>query len=109
MFLFFVEFGLVIFVGVIMENFLFEFNNVLLFRVCVYVFKVIDEDVLSVLFDCVLGNIEKGLGEWRLVIVDDVCLVLIGLLGGDGCRLFIYLELVSDFIEGVEIFLIDIE
>ena len=108
-FLPFVESGLVTFVGATTENPSFELNNALLSRVRVYVLKAIDEDALSALLDRALGNTEKGLGERKLAIADDARSALIGLSGGDGRRLLTYLELASDFTEGAEISLTDIE
>ena len=100
---------MVTFVGATTENPSFELNNALLSRVRVYVLKAIDEDALSALLDRALGNTEKGLGERKLAIADDARSALIGLSGGDGRRLLTYLELASDFTEGAQISLTDIE
>lgn len=109
MFFLFVEFGVVIFIGVMIENFLFELNKVFLFCVCVYVLKIFEYEVLFELIDRVLSDIEKGLGDRVFGIEEVVRNVFIDLSGGDVCCFFIYLEFVVDFIGVNEIIVSDVD
>ena len=108
-FLPFVESGVVTFIGATTENPSFELNNALLSRTRVYVLKALDDEALNRLLERALHDTEKGLGSRGLSLTDEARSALVGLCAGDGRRLLTYLELASDFAEGDEIVLADIE
>lgn len=108
-FLPFVEAGTVTFIGATTENPSFSLNNALLSRVRVYVLNLLNESACDVLLSKALSDSQAGLGALALSLSDDAKLALIGVSGGDGRRLLMYLELAADFASGNRIEVSDIE
>lgn len=108
-FLPYVESGTITFIGATTENPSFELNSALLSRVRVYILKSLSQDALSSLISRTLSDVSRGLGERNFAIADDAREALINVSGGDARRLLTYLELASDFVDGNEITLADIE
>lgn len=91
---------MILFVGVIIENLLFELNLVLLLCCCVYVLEVVLLiDIVEVL-ECVLGDCECGLGEEGIEVVFELLLEIVIVVDGDVCCVLILLEIVVELVGG---------
>ncbi len=108
-FLPFVEAGTVTFIGATTENPSFSLNNALLSRVRVYVLNLLSEDACDTLLKKALTDVEVGLGNLKLSLSPCAKAALIGVSGGDGRRLLMYLELAADFASENTIEVSDVE
>ncbi len=108
-FLPFVEAGTVTFIGATTENPSFSLNNALLSRVRVYVLNLLSEDACDTLLKKALTDVEVGLGNLNLSLSPSAKAALIGVSGGDGRRLLMYLELAADFASENTIEVSDVE
>ncbi|MEL7450541.1 MAG: replication-associated recombination protein A [Pseudomonadota bacterium] len=98
-FLPFVEDGTLCFIGATTENPSFELNNALLSRARVYVLKTLTSDVIAALLRTALTDAERGLGERRIDIDDELVSRLAAAADGDArCALNI-LDIAADLVE----------
>nr|WP_286238396.1 replication-associated recombination protein A [Neptuniibacter halophilus] len=98
-FLPYIEDGTIIFVGATTENPSFELNNALLSRARVYLLRALDEqDILQVL-QRALEDKERGLGQRKLRLSDEMLGQLARAADGDARRSLNLLELAADLAE----------
>ena len=98
-FLPYIEDGTIIFIGATTENPSFELNNALLSRVRIYILKPLQAvDILQILTNAVQDK-ERGLGDQKFIIQDDVLNLLADYVNGDGRFALNCLELMSDMAE----------
>lgn len=92
-----VENGTFTFIGATTENPSFELNNALLSRARVYVLQSLDDDALNTIMQHALHDKDKGLGEHKLQLDEELQQNLIKLADGDARRLLNLLEITADF------------
>jgi putative ATPase len=100
-FLPYVEDGTVTFIGATTENPSFELNNALLSRARVYVLKRLGKDAVRNIIDRALEDKERGMGQRRLEISDDLCDLIAEAADGDARRALNLIEIASDLAENV--------
>ncbi|AUI65949.1 MULTISPECIES: replication-associated recombination protein A [Glaesserella] len=94
-----IEDGTIIFIGATTENPSFELNNALLSRAKIYILKPLQAvDILKILQNAIADK-ERGLGNEKLIIQDDVLNLLADYVNGDGRFALNCLELMSDMAE----------
>ena len=98
-----VEDGTVTFVGATTENPSFELNSALLSRARVYRLQALDEEALKTILREALTDTERGLGEWKLRIADDLLDLLARAADGDARRALNLLEISADLARDGEI------
>lgn len=101
-FLPFVEDGTLTLIGATTENPSFELNNALLSRTRVYVLKRLEViDILKVITQG-LKDIERGFGNRKLIISDDLCEKIAQAADGDARQALNFLEIATDFAVSTE-------
>ncbi len=98
-FLPYIEDGTFLFVGATTENPAFELNSALLSRARVYRLQTPTQDQLMVAMKRALADPERGLGEQRIQISDELLAILATAADGDVRRSLNFLEILSDFLE----------
>ena len=98
-----VEDGTVTFVGATTENPSFELNSALLSRARVYRLQALDEEALKTILREALTDTERGLGESKLRIADDLLDLLARAADGDARRALNLLEISADLARDGEI------
>ena len=94
-----IEDGTITFIGATTENPSFELNNALLSRVRIYILKPLQaSDVLQLLQNAMTDK-ERGLGNEKLILQDDVLQLLANYVNGDGRFALNCLELMCDMAE----------
>ncbi len=94
-----IEDGTIIFIGATTENPSFELNNALLSRARIYILKPLQAvDILKILQNAIADK-ERGLGNEKLIIQDDVLQLLADYVNGDGRFSLNCLELMCDMAE----------
>jgi putative ATPase len=88
-----VEDGTVYFVGATTENPSFALNNALLSRARVYVLNSLTSDDLLAVLNKALNDKERGLGDNKITIADEIKLQFVQAADGDARRLLNLLEL----------------
>lgn len=78
-----VEDGTVIFIGATTENPFFEISRPLLSRSRVFRFEPLDDEHISLILRRALGNKERGLGEYEVVVDEDAFRHIVGTANGD--------------------------
>lgn len=94
-----VEDGTVVFIGATTENPSFELNNALLSRARTYVLKSLTREDIKRIIRQALSEKERGLGERKLQMNDEVCGMLAEAADGDARRALNLLEIASDLSE----------
>jgi putative ATPase len=95
-FLPYVEDGTITFIGATTENPSFELINALLSRVRVYVLKALSVDDIKYIVKKALANVEKGLGDQKLILSEPALRKIADLADGDARRALNILEIASD-------------
>ncbi|MCL6268795.1 replication-associated recombination protein A [Sansalvadorimonas sp. 2012CJ34-2] len=98
-----IEDGTVIFIGATTENPSFELNNALLSRARVYVLKSLDNKALRNVLDAALSDQERGLGEQKFTVSEDVRDIIVQAADGDARSVLNLLEVASDLASEGEI------
>ncbi|MBV6541413.1 replication-associated recombination protein A [Ursidibacter maritimus] len=94
-----IEDGTITFIGATTENPSFELNNALLSRVRIYILKPLQAtDILQLLQNAITDK-ERGLGNEKLILQDDVLKLLANYVNGDGRFALNCLELMCDMAE----------
>ncbi|MGX2970307.1 replication-associated recombination protein A [Ursidibacter sp. B-7004-1] len=94
-----IEDGTIIFIGATTENPSFELNNALLSRVRIYILKPLQAtDIIQLLQNAIIDK-ERGLGNEKLILQDDVLQLLANYVNGDGRFALNCLELMCDMAE----------
>ncbi|MGY4675189.1 replication-associated recombination protein A [Ursidibacter arcticus] len=94
-----IEDGTITFIGATTENPSFELNNALLSRVRIYILKPLQaSDILQLLQNAITDK-ERGLGNEKLILQDDVLQLLANYVNGDGRFALNCLELMCDMAE----------
>ncbi|WP_415903634.1 replication-associated recombination protein A [Neptuniibacter sp. QD29_5] len=101
-FLPYVEDGTIIFVGATTENPSFELNNALLSRARVYTLKSLQESEILEVLQRAINDCEKGLGNRKFEITDDMLARLAQAADGDARRSLNLLEIATDLAETQE-------
>ncbi|SDI71997.1 replication-associated recombination protein A [Billgrantia gudaonensis] len=94
-----VESGLLTLIGATTENPSFEVNSALLSRARVHVLKPLGETELIEVMRRALADRERGLGERRIAVNDDVLEIIARAAAGDARRALGLLETACDFAE----------
>ncbi|MCK0768075.1 replication-associated recombination protein A [Chromohalobacter canadensis] len=94
-----VESGLLTLIGATTENPSFEVNSALLSRARVYVLRKLEADDLLRVLRQALTDTERGLGERRIAVDDEVLETLARAASGDARRALGLLETACDFAE----------
>jgi putative ATPase len=94
-----IEEGFLTLIGATTENPSFELNNALLSRSRVYVLKRLQEDDILQIINQALIDKERGLGNRKLIITDEVRRKIVRIADGDARRALNLLEISSNFIE----------
>src|SRR4030042_5218871 len=81
----YVEKGIVTLIGATTENPSFEVNSALLSRCRVFVLNLLEVEELKQIIKSALTDKEKGLGNFKVEIPDDVLDFLAQMANGDGC------------------------
>ncbi len=97
-----VEDGTIRFIGATTENPSFELNNALLSRVRTYVLKRLEVDEIVAILNRALNDHERGLGELKLVMDEEVIQQLAVVSDGDARRSLNLLEIAADLAEEVD-------
>lgn len=79
----YVEDGRLILIGATTENPFFEVNHALLSRVRIVKLSPLDDNAVSRIVRHALNDEERGLGQKKLTMSDDIALAIAGLSGGD--------------------------
>lgn len=98
-FLPYVEDGTLIFIGATTENPSFELNNALLSRVRVYILKRLQTGDVEQIIDAALQDIDRGLGDRKIVIAPELKRRLAEYADGDARQALNLLEMIADFAE----------
>ncbi|MGX2987049.1 replication-associated recombination protein A [Ursidibacter sp. B-7004-1] len=94
-----IEDGTIIFIGATTENPSFELNNALISRVRIYILKPLQAtDIIQLLQNAIIDK-ERGLGNEKLILQDDVLQLLANYVNGDGRFALNCLELMCDMAE----------
>lgn len=101
-FLPFVENGTLLLIGATTENPSFELNNALLSRCRVYVLKRLQADEILSIINSALSDRERGLGQRKIAISDDVKLKIARAADGDARQALNFLEIAADFAEELD-------
>jgi putative ATPase len=96
-----IEDGTIYFIGATTENPSFALNNALLSRARVYVLKVLSIDELLLIINTTLKDTERGLGQWQLIIRDDIQLQFAEASDGDARRLLNLLEIAAELASSI--------
>jgi putative ATPase len=96
-----VEDGTIRFIGATTENPSFELNNALLSRVRTYVLKRLEVDEIMSILKRALTDHERGLGDLKLEMDDEVIQQLAVVADGDARRSLNLLEIAADLAEEV--------
>ncbi len=91
-----VEDGTVTFVGATTENPSFELNSALLSRARVYRLQALTRDDIQAILRHALNDRERGLGERRLTMADELLAMLAEAADGDARRALNLLEIAAD-------------
>ena len=97
-----IEDGTVIFIGATTENPSFELNNALLSRVRVYVLKSLTVQEIEQVLQRAVQDSERGLGNARLVLEDNILHLLAEYVNGDARLALNSLELMADMADETE-------
>lgn len=100
-FLPFVEDGTVCFIGATTENPSFELNNALLSRCKTYVLKRIENQDIIILLKRALKDEDKGLGNYSILITDELLDIIARVADGDARRALNFLEIAVDLADEV--------
>ncbi|MFZ2727521.1 MAG: replication-associated recombination protein A [Methylococcaceae bacterium] len=96
-----IEDGTIYFIGATTENPSFALNNALLSRARVYVLKVLSIDELLLIINTTLKDTERGLGQWQLIIPNDIQLQFAQASDGDARRLLNLLEIAAELASSI--------
>jgi putative ATPase len=96
-----IEDGTIYFIGATTENPSFALNNALLSRARVYVLKVLSIDELLLIINTTLKDTERGLGQWQLIIPQDIQLQFAEASDGDARRLLNLLEIAAELASSI--------
>jgi putative ATPase len=91
-FLPYIEQGLFIFIGATTENPSFELNNALLSRARVHVLKPLEQNDLIKIIEMALSDVERGLGQYKIQLAEELRQQLAIAAAGDARRLLNWLE-----------------
>ncbi len=94
-----IENGTICFIGATTENPSFELNNALLSRVRTYVLKRLDDDAIAKCITEALSDKQRGLGEYNLLVEQNIIDLLAQAADGDARRALTMLEVGSDLAE----------
>jgi putative ATPase len=94
-----VEAGTITLIGATTENPSFEINGALLSRVRVFVLQPLAADDLRALAERALSDVERGLGDWRLVVDADALTLLATEADGDARRVLTVLEAAAEHVD----------
>ena len=94
-----IESGSIILFGATTENPSFELNNALLSRLRVYVLRSIEAEDLTTLIKRALSDCERGLGQRRLLVADQVIELISKAADGDARRCLNILQIAADLAE----------
>jgi putative ATPase len=93
-----VEAGTITLIGATTENPSFEINGALLSRVRVFVLQSLGSDDLRELIERALGDVDRGLGDWKLVVDPDALELLATEADGDARRALTVLEAAAEHV-----------
>ncbi|KMK50875.1 recombination factor protein RarA [[Actinobacillus] muris] len=96
-----IEDGTIVFIGATTENPSFELNNALLSRARIYILKPLQAVEIRQILQNALTDKERGLGNEKMVIQDNVLDLLADYVNGDGRFALNCLELMSDMAEAL--------
>ncbi|MBF0786235.1 replication-associated recombination protein A [Muribacter muris] len=96
-----IEDGTIVFIGATTENPSFELNNALLSRARIYILKPLQAVEIRQILQNALTDKERGLGNEKIVIQDNVLDLLADYVNGDGRFALNCLELMSDMAEAL--------
>ncbi|MCK3654386.1 recombination factor protein RarA [Pasteurellaceae bacterium Macca] len=94
-----IEDGTIIFIGATTENPSFELNNALLSRARIYILKPLQAVEISHILHQALNDRERGLGQEKVILEDNVLDLLADYANGDGRFALNCLELMNDMAE----------
>lgn len=94
-----IEDGTIIFIGATTENPSFELNNALLSRAKIYILKPLQAVEILEILQMAVADKERGLGNEKLLIEDDVLKLLADYVNGDARFALNCLELMVDMAE----------
>lgn len=91
-----IERGTILFVGATTENPSFELNSALLSRCRVHVMEAVSPDDIAMALRAALADHERGLGDRRVQVDDDLLVLVARAADGDVRRALTFLEIASD-------------
>ncbi|AHG73060.1 Replication-associated recombination protein A [Mannheimia sp. USDA-ARS-USMARC-1261] len=94
-----IEDGTIIFIGATTENPSFELNNALLSRARIYILKPLQAVEILKILQIAVADVERGLGNEKLLLEDDVLTLLANYVNGDARFALNCLELMADMAE----------
>ncbi|MEG9482422.1 replication-associated recombination protein A [Mannheimia sp. HC-2023] len=94
-----IEDGTIIFIGATTENPSFELNNALLSRARIYILKPLQAVEILKILQIAVADLERGLGNEKLLLEDDVLTLLADYVNGDARFALNCLELMADMAE----------
>ncbi|AHG75850.1 Replication-associated recombination protein A [Mannheimia varigena USDA-ARS-USMARC-1296] len=94
-----IEDGTIIFIGATTENPSFELNNALLSRARIYILKPLQSVEILKILQMAVADVERGLGNEKLLLEDDVLTLLADYVNGDARFALNCLELMADMAE----------
>lgn len=94
-----IEDGTIIFIGATTENPSFELNNALLSRARIYILKPLQAVEILKILQMAVADVERGLGNEKLLLEDDVLILLADYVNGDARFALNCLELMVDMAE----------
>ncbi|QLD32795.1 replication-associated recombination protein A [Mannheimia varigena] len=94
-----IEDGTIIFIGATTENPSFELNNALLSRAGIYILKPLQAVEILKILQMAVADVERGLGNEKLLLEDDVLTLLADYVNGDARFALNCLELMVDMAE----------
>ncbi|TLU76438.1 replication-associated recombination protein A [Mannheimia varigena] len=94
-----IEDGTIIFIGATTENPSFELNNALLSRARIYILKPLQAVEILKILQMAVADVERGLGNEKLLLEDDVLILLADYVNGDARFALNCLELMADMAE----------
>lgn len=94
-----IEDGTIIFIGATTENPSFELNNALLSRARIYILKPLQVVEILKILQMAVVDVERGLGNEKLLLEDDVLILLADYVNGDARFALNCLELMADMAE----------
>lgn len=94
-----IEDGTIIFIGATTENPSFELNNALLSRARIYILKPLQAVEILKILQMAVADVERGLGNEKLLLEDDVLTLLADYVNGDARFALNCLELMADMAE----------